>query len=176
MQHSRHIVLVGPMGAGKSVLGRGLAARLGLAFVDVDALVAAAAGMPVADVFAGGGEAAFRELESTALRQALAGGSAVVATGGGAVLAAANRNAMKAAGLVVYLQVDAGEQLRRVAGDRGRPLLQVDDPGSALATLHAVREPLYREVADLVFDTSAQTPDAALDALHALLSRQEARA
>lgn len=170
---ARHVVLVGPMGSGKSTLGRGLAARLGLAFVDMDARVEADAGRDIPALFASEGEAGFRQRESRALVEALAGEAAVIATGGGAVLAKPNRIAMRDAGRVVYLQVDAATQLARLAGDTGRPLLATADRARRLADLQAIREPLYRQVAQHLFDTSALPADAAVAALAALLATTE---
>ena len=171
--HRGNIVLVGPMGSGKSHVGRLLAARLGRAFADVDARVEADAGMPIPAIFATEGEAGFRARESRMLTATLAHSGQVIATGGGAVLAAGNREAMRASGRVVYLQVELAEQLRRLAGDTGRPLLHVADRAQRLAELQALREPLYREVADLVFETSAMSADAVAEALVALLADDE---
>jgi len=162
------------MGSGKSTLGRGLAARLGLAFVDVDARIVAAAGCDIPTLFATEGEAGFRQRETQALAEALAEKPAMIATGGGAVLEDANRNAMREHGRVVYLQVDAATQLARLEGDAGRPLLATEDRAQRLADLQAIREPLYREVAHLIFDTSALAPEAAVEALAALLATHEA--
>lgn len=172
---ARHgnVVLVGPMGSGKSHVGRLLAARLGLAFVDADAQVETEAGMPIPAIFAAEGEAGFRARESKALTDTLARGGQVVATGGGAVLDAGNRAAMRTAGRVVYLQVEAAEQLRRLAGDSGRPLLAVADRAQRLAELQAQREPLYRDVADLVFETGGRSPEAIAEALAARLTHDE---
>ena len=172
---ARHgnVVLVGPMGSGKSHVGRLLAARLGLAFADADARVEADAGMPIAAIFAAEGEVGFRAREARALADALARGGQVVATGGGAVLDAGNRAAMRTAGRVVYLQVEAAEQLRRLAGDSGRPLLAVADRAQRLAELQAQREPLYRDVADLVFETGGRSPEAIAEALAARLTHDE---
>jgi 3-dehydroquinate synthase len=165
MRNQGHIVLVGPMGSGKSTLGQALAARLGLRFIDVDQRIVADAGCSIADLFAQEGEAGFRAREARLLAQALGEDAAVVATGGGAVLADGNRAAMRGAGRVVYLQVDAAAQLARLHGDTGRPLLQAVDPAQALAALQAVREPLYRATAHLMFDTTALAPQAAAAAL-----------
>jgi len=165
MHASHHIVLVGPMGAGKTTLGQALAARLGRAFVDVDARIEADAGQSIPALFAAEGEAGFRRRESDALHAVLAGTPAVIATGGGAVLDAGNRAAMRAAGTVVYLTVDPTTQLARLGGDTGRPLLQTADPAGTLAALQAQREPLYREAAHLVFDPGTLAPDAAALAL-----------
>ena len=173
MRNAAHIVLVGPMGSGKSTLGRELAIRLGMAFVDVDARVVATAGCDIPTLFASEGEAGFRERETQALVEALAGETAVIATGGGAVLADANRTAMREACHVVYLQVDAATQLTRLAGDTDRPLLATADRAQRLADLQGIREPLYREVAHQIFDTSSLAPDAAVAALSALLATNE---
>lgn len=165
-----NVVLVGPMGSGKSHVGRLLAARLGLEFADVDARIEADAGMPIPAIFASEGEAGFRARESRLLLDMLQRQGQVIATGGGAVLDAGNRAAIRSAGLVVYLQVDPAEQLRRLAGDTGRPLLEVDDRARRLAELHAQREPLYREVATVVFETSQRLPDDVAEALAALIA------
>lgn len=157
-QHSR-IILIGPMGSGKSTLGLALAERLGLGFIDVDQRIVAAAGRSVPAIFEAEGEPGFRRRETDALLAALHEAPAVIATGGGAVLALANREAIRAAGCVVYLHIAPDEQLRRVAGDRNRPLLDHADPAGQLARLQAQREPLYRELADFTVDTSAQTSE-----------------
>ena len=170
MRNAGNLVLVGPMGSGKSAVGRLLATRLGRNFVDVDACIEMQAGMTIAAIFAAEGEAGFRVRESSALVDALLKPAQVIATGGGSVLEAGNRAAMRSAGTVVYLRVDPQEQLRRVAGDSARPLLHVADRGQRLAELQAQREPLYREVAELAFDTSGQTPHSATDALAAIIA------
>ena len=173
----RNVALVGPMGSGKSHVGRLLAERLELAFVDLDACIAEAAGMSIPDIFASEGETGFRARESAALANALSKDAHVIATGGGAVLDAGNREALRGAATVVYLQVALDEQLRRLAGDSGRPLLQGVDRAERLAQLQAQREPLYREVADLAFDTGTFPPEQIADALAAWLTPgKEARA
>ena len=159
MQQLPRILLIGPMGSGKSTLGEALAARLGLDFIDVDARIVGAAGMAIPAIFETEGEAGFRKRETDALLAALREAPAVIATGGGVVLAEANRDAIREAGLVVYLHIHPDEQLRRVAGDSNRPLLDPTDPAGQLARLQAQREPLYRELADLTVDSSAQTSE-----------------
>lgn len=159
MQQASHILLIGPMGSGKSTLGQALAARLGLGFIDVDARIVAATGLSIPAIFEAEGEAGFRSRETAALLAALQEPPAVIATGGGIVLADANREAIRAAGFVIYLHIHPDEQLRRVAGDHNRPLLDHADPAGQLARLQAQREPLYRALADLTVDTSAQTSE-----------------
>lgn len=158
MNPAPNLVLVGPMGAGKTSIGRRLAERMGLRFVDVDQMVVERAGADIPTLFEHVGEAGFREREHTALALALAGEGAVVSTGGGAVLGAGNRRLMRERGFVVHLHVGVEGQLRRVGHDRNRPLLQRPDRERTLRELAAVREPLYAEVADLRHDTEGLSP------------------
>ena len=160
------------MGAGKSSIGRLLATRLDRLFVDLDAGVEATAGTTIAAIFATEGEPGFRSRESRALSEALAQVEpSVIATGGGAIMDPGNRVAMRDADSIVYLQVDSSAQLQRLQGDDTRPLLVSDDPAQRLAALQCVREPLYREVADLVLDTTQHSPESAASALAAMLAK-----
>ncbi len=167
-----HIVLVGPMGAGKSSIGRLLAKRLQRAFVDLDAWIEAEAGVTIASIFSNEGEAGFRSRECRALRDVLMNSeTSIIATGGGAVLDETNRSAMRDAGSVVYLQIEPAMQLQRLQGDCSRPLFTTANPSECLTTLQATREALYREVAEFCFDTTSHSPESAADALATLLEQ-----
>ena len=170
MNPAPNLVLVGPMGAGKSSIGKRLAERLGLAFVDADRDVELRTGVAVGTIFECEGESGFRLRERAALAELLAGRDQVVATGGGAVLDADNRSRMRACGFVVYLQVDVAGQLERLARDRTRPLLQRDDREDVLRQLAAARAPLYAQVADLCFDTNGLSSADAACALGKVLA------
>lgn len=152
------VVLVGPMGAGKSTVGRLLAGHLGRDFVDLDNTIEAHAGRSVAEIFAQDGEAAFRAMERVALCERL-DACGVLATGGGAVLDDGSRRLMRERAWVVHLQVDVARQLERLADDRERPLLARPDREAALHAMAAQREPLYRDVAHATFDTTRGMPD-----------------
>ncbi|WP_081738074.1 shikimate kinase [Arthrobacter sp. H41] len=154
-QHAAPLVLVGPMATGKTALGRSLAARRGVAFVDTDRRVVERHG-PIAVIFASRGEAGFRRLEAAVVRESLAAGDgAVVALGGGAVLDAGTRAALDDA-CVVFLDTDLPTVLPRILSDTGRPLL-AGDPAARWVELYEERRPLYEEVADLVIDTRGRT-------------------
>ena len=143
-----NIALVGLMGAGKTTVGRCLAARLQHHFLDCDAEIERRAGRSVLELFERRGEPFFRRLEAEVLAALAVRRGAVLATGGGIVLAAANRAVLKRCGAVVYLRVSLDHALCRVGGSASRPLLSDGDPGATLGRLLAEREPLYRAVAD----------------------------
>lgn len=145
--------LVGMPGSGKSTVGRQLARRLGLPFFDSDALIEQRLGCSIREYFAREGEAAFRDVEQQVIADLAAGPDAVVATGGGAVLREANRQKLREAGRVIYLRSSPEELHRRVRHDTQRPLLQVADPLGRLRSLHAERDPLYREAAHFHIET-----------------------
>jgi shikimate kinase len=156
----RSIVLIGMMGAGKSSIGRRLAARLGIPFVDADAEIEKAAGMSIADIFSRHGEADFRNGEARVIARLLDGGPQVLATGGGAFMNPNTRNAIQAKGVSIWLKADLEVLLRRISRRRSdRPLLQTADPGETLRTLLAEREPIYA-LADLTIQSREVVHDA----------------
>jgi len=165
MNTATNLVLVGPMGAGKTSIGRRLAERLGLEFIDADQAIADRTGASINSIFEHVGEAGFRQREQATLAELLARDGQLVSTGGGAVLNADARRLMAARGFVVYLRVGVGTQLKRLGRDRSRPLLQQANREQVLRELAAKREPLYAEVADLVLDTDGLSPGAATAAL-----------
>ena len=156
MNPSPNLVLVGPMGAGKTSIGRRLAERFGLPFVDADREIEAHTGASVSTIFDCEGEAGFRAREGAILAALLSGRGQVLATGGGAVLAPGNRRLLRERGFVVHLHAGVDAQLARLARDRTRPLLQRPDREDVLQQLAEARAPLYAEVADLRYDTSHQ--------------------
>jgi shikimate kinase len=141
---ARSIVLVGMMGAGKSSIGRRLASRLNIPFVDADTEIEKAAGMSIADIFARHGEADFRSGEARVIARLLDGGPQVLATGGGAVMNADTRAAIKAKGVSIWLTAEVDVLMRRIHKRRHeRPMLQTADPAARLRELLAEREPAY---------------------------------
>ena len=152
------VVLIGMMGAGKSTVGRDYAKRHGLEFIDCDHELEARTGVKIATVFEIEGEAGFRRRESQLIEELLERGGTVLGTGGGVVLAAENRLALQRRGIVVYLNVPPRVLWERTRHDRSRPLLQVPNPRERIETLYRERDPLYREVADIVIDGNRGSP------------------
>jgi shikimate kinase len=158
------IVVVGFMGAGKTTVGRLLAAKLGVPFADSDHVIEARAGKPIPQIFADDGEPAFRQLEHEVIAGLLNDGEdMVLALGGGAATHGATRAALAAAAVpVVYLRVSYPEAMNRVGGDQGRPMLTRPD----VAQLHADRDPLYAQAATMTVDAGGRSPEKiALDIL-----------
>ena len=169
MNPAPNLVLVGPMGAGKTSIGKRLAQRLGLTFVDADHRLEQITGAPVPLIFECEGEAGFRARESMLIAELMRQHDQLVATGGGAVLSAENRRLLREHGFVVYLKVSVEQQLERLARDRSRPLLASGDKHATLHSLASTRNALYEEVADLVFDSNGLAVASASDRLGTLV-------
>ncbi|MGH8443717.1 MAG: shikimate kinase AroK [Solimonas sp.] len=158
MASAQNIFLVGPMGAGKTTIGRRLAELRGLQFVDSDHEIEARTGVDIPFIFEKEGEEGFRRREKLVIAELAQRNGMVLSTGGGAVLDADNRQSLGARGFVVYLHASIEQQLARTARAENRPLLQnAPDRRAVLAQLFAVRDPLYREIADLVLDTDGRS-------------------
>jgi shikimate kinase len=166
-----NIFLVGMMGAGKTTLGRALAQRLGLEFVDTDRLLVERTGVPVATIFEFEGEAGFRRRECALIAELATCDGLVVATGGGAVLSDENRRLMREHGTVVYLRARLESLWQRTRHDTTRPLLATPDPRATLADLLGQRDPLYREAAHVVVDTGAQSASSLVSKVVAALGK-----
>jgi shikimate kinase len=158
MNPASNLILIGPMGAGKTSIGRRLAERFGLHFVDVDQMIVEQTGSSISEIFAHSGAASFRNYERQTLEQVLRGDGLLISTGGGAVLDAHNRRLLSKRGFVVYLAVGVEAQLKRLAQDRSRPLLQASDREQLLTQMAAERTPLYHEIADLTLNTDSFSP------------------
>jgi shikimate kinase len=156
MKLAGNFFLVGLMGAGKTTVGRLLARRTGKTFYDSDHEVEARTGVRVATIFEIEGEQRFRDRETSAIRELAQLNDIVLATGGGAVLRPENRQVLRSYGTVIYLCAPIDDLLARTQHDKNRPLLQTADPRAKLEALYAERDPLYREVADLIVNTSHQ--------------------
>ncbi|MFP6780852.1 MAG: shikimate kinase AroK [Gammaproteobacteria bacterium] len=152
MTHSR-IFLVGPMGAGKTTIGRRLAKNLHKTFMDADQELEKRTGASVALIFDVEGESGFREREMRIIDELTLTDDVVLATGGGAVLNSQNRDALSSRGFVVYLHAAVEELIERTRRDANRPLLNTDDPAAKMREILAQRDTLYRDVADLIVDT-----------------------
>jgi len=166
----RSIVLVGMMGVGKSSIGRRLGLRLNLPFVDADTEIEKAAGMSIADIFARHGEMDFRTGEARVIARLLDGGPQVLATGGGAIMNADTRAAIKAKGVSVWLSADFEVLMRRIAKRKNdRPMLQTPDPGATLRRLLAEREPVYAQ-ADIAVQSREVPHDAVVSEIMGALA------
>lgn len=158
MSYSGNVFLVGPMGVGKTTIGRVLADSLGLEFFDSDREIETSTGADIPWIFDVEGESGFRVREAKMVEQLTQKNSIVLATGGGAVISAENRERLKARGVVVYLRAPISQQVERTSRDKTRPLLQTPDPEQKIRELMEIREPLYQEVADIVVDTYRRNP------------------
>ena len=157
------------MGAGKTSVGRVLAKRLNKVFYDSDHVIEQRTGVKIPVIFEIEGEPGFRHRESVVLDELTALDEVVLATGGGAVLAAENRERLRTRGTVVYLRASVKDLLNRTRHDKNRPLLQTADPRARLNELFEIRDPLYREIAHVTIDTGSQSLTTLMNRLHHVL-------
>ncbi len=157
MKQKQNIFLIGPMGAGKTTMGRQIAKRLNMDFEDSDHVIEECTGVDIPLIFEIEGERGFRKRETTVIDALTKTTQLVLATGGGAVLAEENRQFLRNRGLVIYLHSDIKHLLERVSHDRNRPLLQTANPAATLKEIMKIREPLYRDTADIVINTGQQS-------------------
>ena len=172
---SRNLFLIGPMGAGKTTVGKRLAAHFDLPFLDLDAEIEAHTGVEVPLIFDIEGEPGFRRRESALLAECSAREGVVLATGGGAILDADNRALLAARGFVVWLQTSVEQQLQRLERDRHRPLLQAADRRERLEAMAQLRDPLYAGIADLAVPSHGHPPAHAAEQVARLLDAQWVR-
>ncbi len=154
---SGNLILVGMMGSGKTTMGKALARHLDKVFVDSDEEIQKRTGVTIPHIFDVEGEAGFRQRETAMICELAGRENLVLATGGGAVLAEQNRAMLKQSGIVVYLKASVHDLWQRTRHDRNRPLLQTDDPRAKLNELFQQRDPLYRDVADIVIQSGKQS-------------------
>jgi shikimate kinase len=169
-----NIFLVGPMGSGKSAVGRQLAARLGLEFCDSDEEIERRTGVDIAYIFEREGEAGFRQREAEVLDLVTQRDGLLVATGGGAILDPGTRERLRSRGRVVYLRTSVDQQLVRTRRSNDRPLLNNPDPRGTLERLFARRAPLYDEVAEVTVDTDGRKVKTVVDQICRLLGLDQA--
>ncbi|MEE9332969.1 MAG: shikimate kinase AroK [Granulosicoccaceae bacterium] len=151
-----NIFLIGPMGSGKSTVGRALANKIGFTFYDSDREIEGRCGVDIPTIFEYEGEDGFREREERIIDELTALPDIVLATGGGSILRESNRAHLRSRGYVVLLSVDMNEQIRRIGNDARRPLMQTEDPHATLRTLMEKRAPLYQELAHVEISTDAR--------------------
>ncbi|AWT48434.1 shikimate kinase [Psychrobacter sp. YP14] len=152
------LFIVGPMGAGKTTVGKLLAKHLGRDFIDSDHYICEQTGADIPWIFEKEGETGFREREARAIAELTALPNVVLATGGGVVMQPQNRDNLTKQGITIYLRANVDVQLKRTAKDKSRPLLNTPNPRAVLQSLFDVRDPLYREVADIVVETGDGYP------------------
>ena len=158
MNKSENVFLVGPMGVGKTTIGRVLADMLGKEFYDSDHEIESSAGADIPWIFDVEGEGGFRLRELKIIDQLTQKKGIVLATGGGAVTEEENRKWLSARGVIVYLHAPLSQQIERTSRDKNRPLLQTPDPAATVRELAQIRDPFYREVADIVIETNRRHP------------------
>ena len=156
MLGQRNVYLIGPMGSGKTAVGRRLATLLGIEFIDSDAEIEKRTGVDIRFIFEKEGEARFRERERDVIADLTTLEGVVIATGGGVILDPANRERLAATGTVVYLETTVDTLVRRTKAAKTRPLLMNDDPRAVLERMMLIRRPLYENAADLRIETTGR--------------------
>lgn len=149
---TQRIFLIGPMGAGKSTIGRALALVMGKPFLDLDEEIVRKEGCSIPEIFKKGGEDSFRIIETRTLKDCLSF-SAVIATGGGIVMREENLELLKDNGMVIYLYASVDVQYERTLNDNNRPMINTDDRRSRLEDIFSLRDPLYRKISDVIIDS-----------------------
>jgi len=173
MRFSGNIFLVGLPGAGKTTVGKVLARRLGKEFVDCDHEIESRTGVSISTIFEIEGEPGFRLREARMLEELTPRSDIVLASGGGAILGSQNRMLLAAHGFVIYLRAHPAELWARTRYDKSRPLLQGIDPKAKLASLYAERDPLYREIADIIVNTGSQGVKCLVQQIEHILRRDQ---
>jgi shikimate kinase len=176
MTPKRNIFLIGPMGSGKTAVGRHLARLFHLTFHDSDADIESKTGVDIAFIFEKEGEAGFRQREKESIARLTQLQGIVLATGGGAVIDPENRRVLKERGACVYLETSIEQQIERTRHGRHRPLLNDRDPGETLTTLMMRRAALYAEIADVTVSTNGRRVQLVAEEIHAELRRIQALA
>lgn len=157
---SGNLILVGMMGSGKTTIGRVLASHLGKQFVDSDEEIQNRTGVKISHIFDIEGEAGFRQRETAVIRHLTERDNTVLATGGGAVLIEENRTMLQNNGVVIYLKANVHDLWQRTRHDHSRPLLQTSNPHARLTELFQQRDPIYRQVADIIIQSGKQSAHA----------------
>jgi shikimate kinase len=169
MKRPGNLFLIGPMGAGKTTIGKQLSVALGMTFEDSDKEIQRRTGVDIPTIFEFEGEAGFRKRERSVVDELTQHNGIVLATGGGVIVDSDSRRNLSARGVVVYLHCTPEQQYQRTIRDKGRPLLDTDDPMARLVELMAVREPLYRSTADYVVVTEKRSTGAVVKEIQSLL-------
>jgi len=157
MKRPTKVFLIGPMGAGKSTIGKQLASALGLEFMDSDQAIKERTGVDIATIFEYEGEDGFRKREAKVIEELTEEENIVLATGGGAVTSPDVANFLASRGFVIYLECTPDQQYERTLHDKNRPLIQTDNPKETLEKLMESRDPIYRETADLIVSTEKRS-------------------
>lgn len=173
MNKSQNVFLIGPMGAGKSTIGRLLSEELELPFIDSDRIIEERAGADIPWIFDLEGEEGFRLREEQAIDDLTSQQGLVLATGGGAVLRESNRKHLRSRGVVVYLKTSVQQQIERTEKDKNRPLLQTPDREQVLQDLMDKRSPLYQQTADIIIDTDGLSPKSVIREILQQLDQRE---